>query len=377
MGRHAKTGYTLRRQTSDGPWSFRFRLDGRRFEVFLGTRDRAEADRAARRVYAEALARGRVVRSGECEVTAERAIAWLASPLPIRPLTRERYRSSYVVRWIRELPALSNATATAYVRKRLAETRAKSVRSEVAALRGFARWLHEEGYLAEPVEIPSPQPGALGTPSTVRRRVKAPHYTPREVWAVICALPAKSGRDGYWVRARCAFVYETGLRTSTVDRLSVPEHWAPGETELRITDDIDKEGAARDVPLSDLALLILEGCAPQRGVIFGAHKYAHYVGAAAAAALPPSKAAVFTPQHLRSARLTHLAEDGASLPGIQFLAGHARVSTAALYVRASKAAAARALGITGRAPGSAGSKPRRFPARKSAPPPGLEPDDDE
>ena len=169
MGRHAKTGYTLRRQTAEGPWSVRFRLDGRRFEVFLGTRDRKEAERAARRVYAEALARGRVVRSGECEVTGERVIEWLASA-PLRPDTRESYRSSYAVRWVRELPMLSNDTAARYVRKRLSETRAKSVRSEVSALRGFARWLLDEGYLAEPVEVPSPPPGALGTPCATRRR---------------------------------------------------------------------------------------------------------------------------------------------------------------------------------------------------------------
>jgi integrase/recombinase XerC len=342
MGRHANSGYTLRQQSPGSPWSVRFRLDGRRIEIFTGTRDRKEADRRARKIYAEALQGGRIVRSARGQISAGLIAEWLDA-LPVRDTTRSKYGSAYAVRWLRELPELTPATVAAYVRRRLGEVRVKSLRSELAALRSLVTWMHETGALADPLEIPSPPAGALGTPSRHRRRVAAPTYTPREVWAVIAALPARAP-SGFWVRARCAFIYETTLRPSTVDRLEVPRHWSPGETELRITDDIDKEGAAREVPLSELACLILEACAPASGPIFGEHRYSHFVPDAAASALPPVKAAVFTPQHLRSAGATHRLERGAELPGLQWLMGHAKVSTTAIYIRASKAAAARAVG---------------------------------
>lgn len=340
MGRRPK-GYTLRRQ-GDRPWSARFTVDGQRVEFFTGTRDRAVADRVARQAYAEAL-QGRVRRgSRRGTLTPEVAGRWL-SDLTVRPITAALYRK-YTLAWLRELPALDDVTIARYVRQRLREVRNKTLRSELSALRALLLWLVEQGELAEAPEVPRLDHSKLGTPADGKHRVAAPDYTEQEIRAVLAALPERSP-SGFLVRARFVVLYETGLRPATVDALAVPQHYSQGATSLRLTDDVDKEGFARSVPLSPLAQRVLSSVAPERGRIFDEHRYARYVPPAAAKALPPHKAAVFTAQHLRSARATHLLDSGAPLPGVQFLLGHRSTQTTARYVRPTEAAARAALDI--------------------------------
>jgi hypothetical protein len=47
-------------------------------------------------------------------------------------------------------------------------------------------------------------------------------------------------------------MFDTTLRPGTLNKLSVPENWAPGE-----------------VPLTDQAIAALEAAAPKSGLIFG------------------------------------------------------------------------------------------------------------
>lgn len=249
-------------------------------------------------------------------------------------------------RWLREIRSWDDAGLALHVRKRLREARAKTVRSEVSALRNLLRWLVETGELAEMPLVPSVPKSALGVPSKQRTRVAAPELAPSEVKRFLAKLPDKSAL-GWWVRPRCELLYETGLRPFTVDALSVPEHWAPRSTTLKITDEIDKEGFARELPLTKRAIAILKRCAPEAGVIFGQHKYYRYIRKAAALALSPAKAAIFTGQHLRSARATHLLDGGASITGAQYLLGHRRAATTSRYVRPSMKQAIAALKTAG------------------------------
>jgi integrase len=259
----------------------------------------------------------------------------------LRPRTRQLYEK-YSVYWLAHLALLEEHAIALYFRRRLKEVRGKSARSELSALRGLLSWLVETRELEQVPALPKITSAQLGTPYKDRRRVAAPEYTRAEIRRVIAKLPDKSP-SGFWVRPRCEFLYLTSLRPTTVDALSVPEHWSRGSRSLNVTDEVDKEGFARDLPLPRKALAILMRCAPAKGPIFGEHRYDPFVHEAASKALPAAKARVFTSQHLRSARGTHLLDAGASLPGVQFLMGHKSVATTARYIRPSKRAAQAAL----------------------------------
>ena len=352
MGRRPK-GYILRRQRKGGLWSARFTVDGERTEFFTGERDRTRADRVAREAYAEAL-QGRTRRATRRGTfTTELAGRWLDA-LTVRPVTRKLYRK-YTLYWLRGLPSFDSVAIQRYVRQRLGEVRAKTLKSELSAMRNLLAWMVEVGELDEAPEVPRLDHSKMGTPSEGKHRVAAPDYTEAEIRKVLRKLPVKSP-SGFHVRARFVALYETGLRPTTVDALSVPEHWSPGSKSLRITDAIDKEGFARTVPITETCRRALTTASSGKGPIFGEHRYARHIPDSARKTLPAHKGEVFTGQHLRSARATHLLDSGAPLSGVQFLLGHRSVSTTGLYVRPSEAAARTAL--FGSKGGSAGRKRR-------------------
>jgi len=350
VGRRAEGIRFLKR---GGIWTVRFRHAGRRHEYSTGVateptqrKPSEDAIRAGEQIYAAALQRKRVVRAGAVHYVGGAHLAelledWLGE-LHHREATRSQY-DVYAVQWLREwrlLRELTEASIAAYFRRRLREVTRKSASNEVSALRGFARWALEVGHLDAPIFVPALPESALGTPYAVRRRVRAPELSPDEVEGILSRLPERSGEGrGFPVRARFEVMWETTLRPATLDRLSVPEHWAPGEDVIRVTAAIDKEGNAREVPLSARALAALERVAPANGAIFGAHNYRPHLGPAAAAVLPASKAAIFTGQHVRSAAITRALERSGNLPGVMHLAGHTQAATTSKYIRPTLRAA--------------------------------------
>lgn len=147
-------------------------------------------------------------------------------------------------------------------------------------------------------------------------------------------------------------MFETTLRPSTLDALSVPEHYQRGSNAIAITDELDKARFGPPVQLSDAARAALDAVIPEAGLIFGDHDYRDQLRKVARAVLPAHKAKTFTAYDLRHARLTQLAETG-NLTGAAYLAGHKKVTTTAIYAGANQAAAPRplaAVGPTGVAP---------------------------
>ncbi|HKY38886.1 MAG TPA: site-specific integrase [Polyangiaceae bacterium] len=141
------------------------------------------------------------------------------------------------------------------------------------------------------------------------------------------------------IRARFVVGYETGLRPSTLDKISVPEHDTRGSRVLRITPEIDKARWARDVPLTEKARKALDSVCPDAGPIFGWHDYRPHIKAAAAKVLKGEAAKRFAGSHLRSAMTTHELEQGKNIVGIQYRVGHKLLSTTARYVKPSFRAA--------------------------------------
>lgn len=265
----------------------------------------------------------------------------------------------------------TDARTAQYARARLAVVRRETVKKEHSVLRRFYSWCVEQEYVdCSPVIPPLPKKAA-GRAYEKRRRVTAPDISVEEARALIDLLPEWSREikgKRHPIRARFMVGFEASLRPSTLDKLSVPEHYTPGSTVLRITKDIDKEMLERDQPLTPSACAALEAVCPKQGLIFGSHDYSNELRKAAAKTLPPHKAAVFTGAHLRSARITQVAE--ANIVGAQWLAGHKMVSTTARYVKANARAAARALDAVGPTGFRAGLNPasaRRGPASARKP----------
>lgn len=343
MGRRAQ-GASYRIQ--GGTWCVRFRVAGKRQELSTGiaaepgrSRPSETVIREGERLYASALQGkrlGRIVaRPAQLAgITLAGSFAKWLSSAPYREATLQRYEE-HTAAWLKEwsrASELTEASAAAYFRRRLREVQRKAVQNESGVMRSWARWAHEAGHLTEPLQVPRIARDALGTPSPGRQRTRAPDLSPAEIEAILRLLPERAP-TGWPVKARFEVMFDTTLRPATLDRIECPRNWAPGERVIRIEAADDKEGAAREVPLTPRALAALERVAPAEGPIFGRHIYHRFLRPAAEAALPPAKARIFCGQHVRSAAITRALERSGNLPGVMHQAGHKHAATTSKYTR--------------------------------------------
>jgi integrase len=385
MARHPE-GWKLRKPKGRDTYSVYFTIARKRVERSTGTGDPDEAARSAERIYADHVQRNpqqvRVVRRGDAPPLDDLISTWLATDATLDPDTAEVWET-YGRHWLdhwETLADVTDVTATDYRDKRLRKVQGTTVRKELGALRRFLSWCHARGHLPRAVNVPGVPSKTTGTKHTQRRRVAAPDLSPDECEAFLAALPEWSGSkrvDRFAIRARFRVQYETGLRPSTIDGLSVPEHYSPGAATLRITSEIDKTRSARDVPLTAAAIEALDATIaglparpdgkPYRGPIFGSHEYREHVADAAGKALSPAAAGVFTGAHLRSARLTHLLERTGNVAGVQHLAGHADTRSTSRYLRPTFRAAVAALeSFRGQSPNSVddpAARPKKKPSK--------------
>jgi site-specific recombinase XerC len=381
MARHAE-GWRIRKPKGRKTYSVYFRINGERTELSTGAGDPFEAQKAAERIYADAVQRAgvqpklKIVRRGEAPPLDDLIATWLAGDTTLDPATAsvyETYGRHWLAHW-ETLADVTDNTAEDYRNARLRKVQGVTVHKEIAALRRFLRWCNDRGHLPRIVNVPGVPKKAPGTRHTQRRRVAAPELAPKQIEALIEALPewsapedkrkretkrakAQRARPRLAVRARFRVQYETGLRPSTIDALEVPTHYTRGASLLRITPEIDKVRHAREVPLSPAARKALDAVVAAlpkmpdgkayAGTIFGHHDYRKHLAAAAAATLPKAAAAVFTGAHLRSARITHWLEATGNLPGVQHLVGHEDTRSTNRYLRPTFRAAAAVLDASG------------------------------
>jgi integrase len=373
LKRRKDQAWTLTRPTEDSNWCARFSVKGRTTERSTGSRDPDEADAEAARLVASARAGelrtgGRAQRQGAAAALEEVVAEWL---LYLETTHAERtrevwsdYAVSHFVPFFGTTEKLTVEGCAEYRRRRLGKVMAATVRHELTALRSLVAYcaLPDVGLLPEPIEIAGVPKRVTGKAHPVRRRSAADPLSPSEVAAIIALLPEWGGRRGpkredlarkrtykaklFPIRARFVVGYETGLRPGTLDALSVPEHYEKGSAMLRLTDEADKQRWGRQVPLSKRARKALDAVCPDAGLIFGWHDYRPHLKAAAAKVLKGERAKRFAGSHLRSARITHLAESTQNLPGVQYLVGHKLISTTARYVKPSLRAALSVLGVT-------------------------------
>lgn len=375
LKRRADQAWTLTRPTEDSNWCARFRIAGRTTERSTGTRDPDEADAEAAKFVASARAgelrtAGRARRQGAGTPLEEVAVEWL-NYLETTHAERTRevwleYCSGHFVPFFGTTEKLTEAGCAEYRRQRLGKVLASTVRHELTALRNLVAFcaLPDIALIAAPFPIAGVPKRTTGRAHPVRRRSAADQLSPKEIQAMLALLPEWGGRRGpkredldrqrtykvplFPIRARFVVGYETGLRPATLDVLSVPEHYEKGSAYLRLTDEADKQRWGREVPLTKRAREALDAVCPEAGVIFGWHDYRPHLKAAAEKVLKGERAKRFAGSHLRSARITHLAESTQNLPGVQYLVGHKLISTTARYVKPSLRAALDVLGVTPR-----------------------------
>lgn len=377
--------WTLTRPTEDSVWYARFRIAGRITERSTGETNEELADVEAAKIYAAARAgqlrdASKPRRQGAAPALEDLLSAWdtwltTTHAETTRKAWRE-YSRSHFLPFFGSAEKITEPGCAEYRRQRLGKVIAATVRHELTALRNLVAFLAlpDIGLLDEGFEIAGVPKRALGKAHPVRRRTAADPTSPEQVRRIIALLPEWAGRKGpplhpwhppmrfrkrtykvklFAVRARFEFAYETGLRPSTLDRLSVPEHYEQGAEMLRLTDEADKNRWGREIPLTERAREILEAVAPAEGLIFGKHDYRPHIKAAAEQVLPPEMAKRFAGSHLRSAFTTHELEQGKNILGIQYRVGHKLLSTTSRYAKPSLRAALETIerprGVTPRA----------------------------
>ncbi len=358
MGRHAE-GWKL--VWRNGYGHVRFTFNKTRHFISTGEGDPTRAREAAARIYAEVISgkRRKVAAAIRVIQPLETLFAeWLASLEGVLdPETVKTYRNTYVpthfVPHFGSFDAIDDASIDAYARGRLRAVLRKTVYKELGALRGFLRWCRMEGFIAALPAFPEFPKTAKGKRSGPQR-AKANPLTEAQVRDAILRLPflsarvSKKDRRLFAVRPRFVVAYETGLRPSTLDALSVPEHWQPGSDVLVVTDEIDKTRFGRELTLTKDARAALEATVLALGIakgpIFGRHDYRSHLKAAG---LDGDLASPLAPYDFRHARGTHLVDRGAALSGVAYQLGHTQVTTTNKYAHATKRAGDAALDAGG------------------------------
>lgn len=218
--------------------------------------------------------------------------AWLRA-LAIRDVSKRLYKK-YAEYWIEQWATgdeITEAVLKLYAQKGLKQVKGKTVRNELSALNTFLHWCYASGVLGEVPHMPRVDLAAGTSDPNGRHRQAAPELSDADVWANIDNLPERSDRYGFPVKTRAIVEATTSLRPETLSKLSVPEHYTKGSDSLRISDDIDKEGSAREIPLPQVARDALDSVCPESGVIFGGHRLDLQARAAARKAAKQKEAA--------------------------------------------------------------------------------------
>jgi len=367
-------GWTLRRDERTGTWTVRFRHAGKRWHRSTGESDRRAAQVEASRIYAEAVSGRRASVAGSRARLSDLLGAWISDQSAhLSPPMIEALEMYAAVHWLpffgESLAGVTEASIADYVRARLRRVKAATVRKELSGLRGFVRWARDAGHLPAPILVPSVGRRVTGTvTATAPRRVD---LSPEQVEAILLHLPEttkaeRGDRGGLPRRPRdwYTLAWETGLRHGTIARLSVPEHYRPGEARLRISADIDKSRYQRDVPLTPRARQALDRCVSGPGFVFGPYRGRATLQKAARAAGIADWSRV-SDHDIRHAAVTHMASVSTSVAGIAYLAGHRDLTTTARYVHAAASAAEQVLEARGTSPGTRdGTPPNRRAAKR-------------
>jgi hypothetical protein len=279
-------GFKLKRDARNGTFIVRFKAAGRTYKLSTGERDPRQAERAAARLYAEAIS-GRVVRRPKVATSArtwpfdEVAALWLVDVRPtVDPTTYQLYEGTNVgthfAPFFESIDRLTTVGIEDYVTSRLRQVTRETVKKELSVLRRLAEWAHERGYLAELPRIKTPGKRVLGTRVEGARKRQFQIFTAAEMAAILSHLPETSRSrkhrgDPFPVRARFVVAWELSLRPETLNQLRAPDDYRRGAQTLTIRDEDDKNRLRRDFPLAHAPAVraALDAVCPAAGPILG------------------------------------------------------------------------------------------------------------
>lgn len=338
-------GWKLKWRSPDGPWQVVFTHNGKREYLPTGTKDRAEAQKRAPKLYAEFISGRRssavVHTTTSLELLFGQWLVDMTATLDEDTVRLyETYCRAHYLDFFQELSRFTTESIRDYTRARLRCVQADTVRREHTGLKKFLMWCAEKGLLTELPVIEKIGKKVTGTPDPKgrRKRVKV-HLEAHEAEAVLKALPEKS-RMGGRPKAFFTVLWETGLRPDTVHGFRAPDDYHVGRATLRIRPENDKVRYGREIPITARARETLDSVCPEVGLLLPHHSYRKIIKKAArTAGLPPEKADNISKYDFRHGRITDLVETDPNLPGVAFLAGHLQISTTNKYVKQSQKAA--------------------------------------
>lgn len=339
-----------------GFWYVSFTHQGHRYRLATGTREAEEARARAAQLYADVVAgRIRVAASGVItnpgQSLAELVALWIEAIAHELGQGTDMTYEVYGRHWrahFSVLGGLTDAACANYVRKRLGQVQAETVRKERGALGRFLSWLVEQGYLAHAPILPSIPKKALGTKRDKGIRAQAADITAEQVEAILGRLPKLS--RGLPCRSYFRFLYETALRPEgTVDRLEWRDVTPFG---LHIRAACDKNRYERTVPISLKARAALDEVRAlsksthPRTKIFGTHDLSVSFEKACREVFGGSPPDGLTRYALKHARITYWYDQGATGPGLKLLTGDRMDTLDKHYMRPSRRAAEELVGGT-------------------------------
>lgn len=328
----------------------RFTHAGVEHRIALATKDRAEADKRAPIEYSKIVLGRAPTRESTRDLTNAKLEDVFSEYVDVTDgslddetrKTLRIYARKFVAHFGESLGNVNEQTIAEYGRKRLREVLRTTVLKERSALRTFLSWCKDERKLIAEVphfvDLPKKATGVR----VGKQRAKPVEITAAEACDIIAGLPelSKSIDGRKWpVRLRYLVAWETGLRPETLARLSAPQNYVRGSSEIVMDNDDDKARYGRAVPLSVLARAALDKVAPDSGLIFGKHNFAKALKRSALRVLGAEKAKRFAQYDFRHGRATQLAEETGNLPGVAYLLGHRRLTTTDKYLRGSRRAA--------------------------------------
>ena len=330
MARKAE-GPTLQRDPRTNTLIVQFRIAGRKYRRSTGCTDKAEAKVQAQRIYQEQVSRG-TRRLSENPILAELFDQWLDD---IDGTVSERYWTTQAKRTItlaEHFEFVSNVTPQAvrrYIKERLKEVTATTVRRDLVPLRECLRWAFDEGLIEAPAFIPLPKKRARGTRALDTRRVG---LTAAQVEALLRALPART-RKGHPIRDVFTVAWDTGLRHDGIFRLEAGRHFRKDRRTLQVTSDIDKNGYERELPLTDRAYESLAAQGVDIGPIFQRWDYRKSLRTAAKTlGLDPDDLKSLDMRDFRHAATDDGARKSGHLSGLAYMAGHTDKHTTSRYI---------------------------------------------